>query len=71
MPRPIKVEKLETEDDRAWMLVNDIFDVRIIRTDEGIVIDVFKYTGPDDVHFDPIATTYAFDAEATENEEEV
>ena len=48
-----------TDNDRVHFDVNDMFDVCIIRTDEGIVIDVY----PVDELADPIATTYAYDNE--------
>ncbi len=41
------------------MLVDGQFDVAIIRTDEGMVIDVYPKDG-----FETIATTYAFDSDA-------
>ena len=55
-------------EDRQWIKVDDLFDVQIIRTDEGIVIDVYDandegYTGG------TIATTYAFENELTEPED--
>lgn len=49
-----------TDNDRIYMTVNGLFDVRIVRTDEGIVIDVFSNLEEGD----PIATTYAYDIEA-------
>jgi len=48
------------DEDRAYMRVNDIFDVRLIKTDEGLVVDIFPYGSIGDT----IATTYAFDNEA-------
>jgi hypothetical protein len=52
------------DDDRVYLSVNNLFEVRIVRTDEGIVIDVFP--SDDSVQFDePVATTYAYDNEVT------
>ena len=42
--------------DRVYVLVDGKFDVAIIRTDEGVVVDVYPKDG-----FETIATTYAFD----------
>jgi hypothetical protein len=44
--------------DRVYVVVDGKFDVAIIRTDEGIVVDVY----PKD-EFQTIATTYAFDSD--------
>ena len=44
--------------DRVYVLVDGKFDVAIIRTDEGVVVDVYPKDG-----FDTIATTYAFDSD--------
>lgn len=54
-----------TMEDRAWISVNETFDICIIKTDEGIVIDVYPFN---DSKWEPIATTYAYDAEAKEDE---
>jgi hypothetical protein len=45
--------------DRMHVLVDGKFDVTIIRTDEGVVIDVYPKDG-----LETIATTYAFDSDA-------
>ena len=58
--------------DRVYINVNDIFDVKIVRTDEGIVIDVFP--APKLIHHsgdEPIATTDAYDNEAFDPEKEL
>jgi hypothetical protein len=52
-----EVEKDE-EPNRMYVMVDDKFDVRIIRTDEGIVVDIYPYDG-----MDAVASTYAFDSE--------
>jgi len=67
MPK-LEISKIEhTDDDRVYICVNEIFDVKIVKTDEGIVVDIYPWgsTG------DPIATTYAYDNEALEEMEEV
>jgi len=43
--------------DRVYVLVDGKFDIAIIRTDEGVVVDVH----PKD-EFETVATTYAFDS---------
>lgn len=64
MPK-LKISDIEhTDEDRVYIRVNDIFDVKIVKTDEGIVIDVFPFGSIGE----PIATTYAFDSEAIEFE---
>jgi hypothetical protein len=55
----------EENPDRAYVLVDGKFDVAIIRTDEGIVVDVYPAHG-----FETIATTYAFDSDAEEQASE-
>lgn len=63
----IQVTDIEYDDDRMWFAVNDLFDIRVIKTDEGIVVDVFsKHL---DVNHDAIATTYAYDQEALPEED--
>jgi hypothetical protein len=56
----------EETPDRAFVLVDGRFDVAIIRTDEGIVVDVYPKDG-----IDTIASTYAYghDAETITPEE--
>lgn len=58
----------QTDEDRVYMRVG-MFDVRLVHTDEGIVVDVYPFaefvrTG------EPIATTYAYDADALEEEDD-
>lgn len=50
--------------DRLYVLVDDKFGVAIIRTDEGVVVDVYPKNG-----FDTIASTYAFDSDAEESDD--
>ena len=58
--KELQIHDLEfTDKDRIYLGVNHLFDVKIVRTDEGIVIDVYPYG----VDSDPIATTYAYDNE--------
>jgi hypothetical protein len=60
----LDIEDIEyTDNDRAYIRVNEHFDVRFVKTDEGLVIDIFAVEG-DNAGGDPIATTYAFDTEA-------
>lgn len=58
-----KIEYMDT--DCVYLSVNELFDVRIIRTDEGIVIDVYPFDELVEVD-GPVATTYAFDSEVIE-----
>ena len=44
--------------DRAYVLVDGTFDVAIIRTGEGVVVDVYPRDG-----FETIATACAFDSD--------
>jgi len=54
-----EIEHNPAEDsDRVYVLVDGKFDVAIIRTDEGVVVDVFPKDG-----FETVATTYAFDSD--------
>jgi hypothetical protein len=49
-----------TDDDRAYIRINKIWDLRIVKTDEGVVLDLFAYGA----NGESLATTYAFDSEA-------
>jgi len=51
--------------DRVYVLVDRLFDVTIIRTDKGIVVDVYAADGAE-----PIASTYAFDSDARQPAED-
>jgi len=62
-------EESAGDDDRVWIRINDLFDVKLVKTDEGLLADIFAVSQMEELA-DPIATTYAFDAEATENEED-
>ena len=44
--------------DRVYVLVDGKFDVTIIRTDEGVAVDVYPKNG-----FETVATTYALDSD--------
>jgi len=33
----------ETDIDRAYLLVDDTFDVHVLRTEEGLIIDVWEH----------------------------
>src|SRR5262249_20261315 len=63
-PAPIQPAHFEVEHnpansgDRLHVLVDRVFDVAIIRTNEGVVVDVYPKGG-----FEAIASTYAFDSE--------
>ena len=52
----------QTTEDRVWVGV-DVFDICIIRTDEGIVVNIYPYE-EGVTHEGPIATTYAVADEA-------
>lgn len=62
----LEIEDIEyTDVDRAYIRVEG-FDIRIIRTDEGIVVDIFD---PNDSG-DMLGSTYAYDNELVgENDE--
>ena len=47
----------------AWLMVKK-FAIRVQKTDEGVVVDIYK----DGEFTDVIATTYAFDHEVDEGE---
>lgn len=57
-------EQEEGDSNRFFVLVDEKFDVRIIRTDEGLVVDVYPYDGAKSV-----ASTYAFDSDVESDEE--
>jgi len=39
----------EDDDDRAYVRVDDIFDIHILRTEEGLIIDVYDPDGTESV----------------------
>lgn len=42
------------------------FAVNIIRTDEGVVLDLYGIDAKGDITDDTVATTYAFDSDVTD-----
>lgn len=61
-----KVDQENSNDDCMYIEVKDKFaKIAIIRTDEGIVVDVY----PLDMHTEPTASTYAFESELRERED--
>jgi hypothetical protein len=59
-----EAEQHEEDKNRFYVMVDDKFDVRIIRTDEGIVVDIYPYDG-----LEAVASTYAFESEIDEQED--
>ena len=57
----------DSEHGSIWVTVNNI-SVYIRRTDEGVVVDLFPHYRETE---DPIASTYAWFAEAEPEEEEI
>jgi len=61
---PVQPARFEIEhdpaenNDRVYVMVDGKFDVAIIRTDDGVVVDVYPKDG-----FETIATTSAYDAD--------
>ena len=62
--RPVQPALFEIEhdpsenNDRVYVMVDGKFDVAIIRTDEGVVVEVYPKDG-----FETIATTSVYDAD--------
>lgn len=52
----------ELTDGCAWLSAKG-FAIRIHTTDEGVVVDIYKEVGTDQVYDAPIASAYAFDSE--------
>jgi hypothetical protein len=58
-PARFEIEHNPTENsDRVYVLVDGKFDVAIIRTDEGVVVDIYPKE-----EFEAVASTYAFDTD--------
>ena len=58
----LKLQSIDLQQpDRAHITVNN-FDVYLVKTDEGLVVDIFDPQNDDDT----LATTYAFDYELTQ-----
>ena len=55
----LKDDDYTLEEGAAWFTVKG-FAIRILSTDEGVVVDIWKDGGEMD---SPIASTYAFDQE--------
>lgn len=55
----LKDDDYTLEEGAAWFTVKG-FSIRILSTDEGVVVDIWKDGGEMD---SPIASTYAFDQE--------
>ena len=61
---PVQPARFEIEhdpaenNDRVYVMVDGKFDVAIIRTDEGVVVEVYPKDG-----FETIATTSVYDAD--------
>lgn len=58
--------EIERSDDtnRIYIAVDGKFDVVLIRTDEGLIVDVFPFQ---ELH--SVASTYAFDSDVESNEQ--
>jgi hypothetical protein len=62
-----KAEVMDTWPDGVTHIHLDVFSINIIRTDEGVVVDVWEKNFEGD---GPIASTYAFESEVEENNDE-
>ncbi len=58
-PNELRDEQYFLADDGGWFIVKD-FNIRILSTDEGVIVDVHVLDREDE---GVIATTYAFDNE--------
>ena len=66
MQDKFKVDAENSTDECMYIEVKDKFaKIAIIRTDEGIVVDVY----PLDMHAQPMASTYAFESELREKDD--
>jgi hypothetical protein len=57
----------EDDEDRAYITVDDVFDIHILRTEEGLIIDVYDSGGDDS---DSLGTIAIPDDSLTRNREE-
>lgn len=62
----LKDDDYVLEEGAAWFTVKG-FAIRILSTDEGVVVDIWK---DGEVMDSPIASTYAFDADIADGEGE-
>lgn len=74
MPRAADIDEItrtleKTDDDRVYLKFGP-FDVRLVHTDEGMVVDIFPWREKDstDPVGDAIATTYAFESDCDPEE---
>jgi hypothetical protein len=63
MNKDLKDDDYTLTEGAAWFTVKS-FAIRILSTDEGVVVDIWKDGGEMD---SPIASTYAFDHEQGEH----
>jgi len=60
-----KAEKMETWDDGLTHVHLDVFSISLMRTDEGVVVDIWEKGFESS---EPVASTYAFTSEVTGEE---
>lgn len=72
MGRKLDIEQVrstleQTDEDRVYFRVGK-FDIKVVHTDEGIVLDVFPWVEKDGASYtgECLASTYAFDSDADE-----
>lgn len=72
MGRKLDIEQVrstleQTDEDRVYFRAGK-FDIRVVHTDEGVVVDVYPWAEADGPGYtgDSLASTYAFDNEADE-----
>lgn len=61
----LKATLEQTDEDRVYFRV-DKFDIRVVRTDEGVVVDIYPWDEVGTYAGGAIASTYCFDTEADE-----
>jgi hypothetical protein len=64
MSATLKLSNFEqTDSDRAYIAINDIFDLRILKTENGVIVKVFPRGDP--LAY-PIASLQVFDSQGME-----
>ena len=62
-----RAESMSTDDFGVTHIHLDVFSINIIRTDEGVVVDIWE---KDFEGSEPLSSTYVFESELEENNDE-
>jgi hypothetical protein len=61
----VKASMVQTDDDRVRLEFGS-FDIQIVHTDEGVVVDIYSKLKNEGPFVESLASTYAYDAETAD-----